>query len=388
MLLGIWDSDYVKLDRVIVQIVAAGLGCCAMVVISRIDYQTMADLWRLHLPLAYALVGLTFVLGIGRADDMAWLRIPFVGLTFQPSELLKLSFIITFAYHLQKAEDNLNQPGVLVPVLCHAAVPVLLIMLQGDHGSAMVFLFVACGMLFTAGLAWKYILAAGGLSIAALPVIWYGLMDEDKRMRIITLFNPDLDPAGSGYQQRLGRIALGSGKLWGKGVFSGNHQYVPEMYNDFIFSFIGEALGLIGCLLVLGCAHSTLPAHPAGEPPGQGPPGAVHLCGGLYDDRLPDGDECGHVPECAAGDRRYTAPLFGRRHLGGGHLPGHRAGHECFDAQQPAALYSVRLKKSTIRVERPGVSWGFCPEFPRDGGYPLKKRALIAIIKAEKIVRH
>ena len=252
MLLGIWDSDYAKLDRVIVQIVAAGLGCCAMVVISRIDYQTMADLWRLHLPLAYALVGLTFVLGIGRADDMAWLRIPFVGLTFQPSELLKLSFIITFAYHLQKAEDNLNQPGVLVPVLCHAAVPVLLIMLQGDHGSAMVFLFVACGMLFTAGLAWKYILAAGGLSIAALPVIWYGLMDEDKRMRIITLFNPDLDPAGSGYQQRLGRIALGSGKLWGKGVFSGNHQYVPEMYNDFIFSFIGEALGLIGCLLVLG----------------------------------------------------------------------------------------------------------------------------------------
>ena len=92
----------------------------------------------------------------------------------------------------------------------------------------------------------------GGLTIAALPVIWYGLMDEDKRMRFITLFNPDLDPTGSGYQQRLGRIALGSGKLWGKGIFSGNHQYVPEMYNDFIFSFIGEALGFIGCLAVLG----------------------------------------------------------------------------------------------------------------------------------------
>ena len=93
-------------------------------------------------------------------------------------------------------------------------------MLQGDHGSAIVFLFIACGMLFSAGLAWKYILTAGGLTIAALPVIWYGLMDEDKRMRFITLFNPDLDPTGSGYQQRLGRIALGSGKLWGKGIFS------------------------------------------------------------------------------------------------------------------------------------------------------------------------
>lgn len=252
LLAGIWNSGYVQPSRIVVQIIAAGLGCCAVVVISRIDYQTMADLWRFHLPAAYFLVLLTFILGIGRADDMAWLEIPFVGLTFQPSELLKLSFIVTFAYHLQKVEENLNRPGVLIPVLCHAAAPVLLIMLQGDHGSAIVFLFIACGMLFSAGLAWKYILTAGGLTIAALPVIWYGLMDEDKRMRFITLFNPDLDPTGSGYQQRLGRIALGSGKLWGKGIFSGNHQYVPEMYNDFIFSFIGEALGFIGCLAVLG----------------------------------------------------------------------------------------------------------------------------------------
>ena len=88
--------------------------------------------------------------------------------------------------------------------------------------------------------------------MAALPVIWYGFLDEDKRMRFITLFNPELDPSGGGYQQRYGRIALGSGKLWGKGIYSGNHQYVPEMYNDFIFSFIGEALGFLGCLAVLG----------------------------------------------------------------------------------------------------------------------------------------
>ena len=94
--------------------------------------------------------------------------------------------------------------------------------------------------------------AAGGAAVADLQVIWYGFLDEDKRMRFITLFNPELDPSGGGYQQRYGRIALGSGKLWGKGIFSGNHQYVPEMYNDFIFSFIGEALGFLGCLAVLG----------------------------------------------------------------------------------------------------------------------------------------
>ena len=252
LLLGIWNSGYVNLSRPIVQCIAIGLGCGAMFLLSRVDYQTMADLWRLHVPLTYGLVLLTFILGVGRADDMAWIEIPFIGLTFQPSELLKLSFIITFASHLQKVEGSLNQPEVLVPVLCHMALPTVLIMLQGDDGSALIFLCIGCGMLFAAGIGWKYILAAGGAAVAALPVIWYGFLDEDKRMRFITLFNPELDPSGGGYQQRYGRIALGSGKLWGKGIFSGNHQYVPEMYNDFIFSFIGEALGFLGCLAVLG----------------------------------------------------------------------------------------------------------------------------------------
>ena len=252
LLLGIWNSGYVNLSRPIVQCIAIGLGCGAMFLLSRVDYQTMADLWRLHVPLTYGLVLLTFILGVGRADDMAGIEIPFIGLTFQPSELLKLSFIITFASHLQKVEGSLNQPEVLVPVLCHMALPTVLIMLQGDDGSALIFLCIGCGMLFAAGIGWKYILAAGGAAVAALPVIWYGFLDEDKRMRFITLFNPELDPSGGGYQQRYGRIALGSGKLWGKGIFSGNHQYVPEMYNDFIFSFIGEALGFLGCLAVLG----------------------------------------------------------------------------------------------------------------------------------------
>ena len=79
----------------------------------------------------------------------------------QPSELLKLSFIITFASHLQKVEGSLNQPEVLVPVLCHMALPTVLIMLQGDDGSALIFLCIGCGMLFAAGIGWKYILAAG-----------------------------------------------------------------------------------------------------------------------------------------------------------------------------------------------------------------------------------
>lgn len=281
MLLGIWDSDYVKLDRVIVQIVAAGLGCCAMVVISRIDYQTMADLWRLHLPLAYALVGLTFVLGIGRADDMAWLRIPFVGLTFQPSELLKLSFIITFAYHLQKAEDNLNQPGVLVPVLCHAAVPVLLIMLQGDHGSAMVFLFVACGMLFTAGLAWKYILAAGGLSIARPAG---DLVRTDGRGQADAHHHP-LQPRPGPRRQRLpaaaGTHRPGFGQALGQGGLLREPPVCPGDVQRLYLLLHRRGAGIDRLPAGAGCAHSTLSAHPAGEPPGKDRLGR-YICVGVF----------------------------------------------------------------------------------------------------------
>ena len=251
LLAGIAHSGYVRLDRVVVQAGASLIGFCAMIVISKIDYQFMADTWKLHTALGYFLVLLTFVIGIARDDDRAWLPLIPGVLTIQPSELLKLSFIVTFSLHLQRVKDSINQPSVLALVAAHAALPAGLIMIQGDHGTAVVFVLIACAMVFAAGISMKYILGAAGAVVALLPVIWFGIMDESKRLRIISLFNPDLDPAGIGYQQRYGRIALGSGKLWGKGVFSGNHQYVPEMYNDFIFSFIGEALGLLGCLAVI-----------------------------------------------------------------------------------------------------------------------------------------
>lgn len=247
MLMGIATSGYVQPRRVLVQIAAVLLGMGVMAVVSKIDYHTMGELWRFHYSLAYLLVLLTFVFGQARDDDQAWLPLPF-GLTFQPSELLKISFIIVFALHLQKVRDSINQPTVLLGVAAHAAVPVLLIMAQGDDGTALVFLCIAAAMVFAAGLDFRYIFGALGAAVLALPIVWFFLMDDNKRMRVMIIFNPELATDTAGYQQYWGRVALGSGKLWGKGVFIGNHQYVPEMYNDFIFAFIGEALGFMGCL--------------------------------------------------------------------------------------------------------------------------------------------
>lgn len=238
----------------IVQAGATVIGIVAAIVISKIDYRMMAKLWKIHVPLSWLLVLSTFFFGIqnGAADDKAWILIPGTSLTLQPTEIAKISFIITFALHLSTVRESLNELRTLIPVLIHAGLPVLLIHFQGDDGTALVFAVIIVAMLFAAGLSWKYFAIAGGLALVASPILWFYIMNYDQKMRILTIFNPELDPAGIGYQQYQGMLSIGSGKLWGRGLFSGTHRKVPYVQNDFVFAFIGEALGFVGCLVVVG----------------------------------------------------------------------------------------------------------------------------------------
>lgn len=283
---GIYLSGYVRWRVVIVQAAATVLGMTAAVVISLFDYRFLAKLWKLYLPASMALVALTYVFGQKRAgyeyvDDAAWLEIPFVGLTFQPSELLKIAFILAFALYLERIRESLNEPKTLFSAAAFGAVPVVMILLQGDGGTAMVFAAIFAAMIFAAGLRFRYIaLAAAGL-VASSPLIWYFLLDNDKRNRILTVFNPSLDPTGTGWQQGLGALSIGSGQIWGKGLFTGGHHYVPEMHNDFIFAFAGEAFGFVGCALIVGllgalCIALLLSARRAKDPLGR------YICIGVF----------------------------------------------------------------------------------------------------------
>lgn len=242
------------------QLAASLVGLAAAIVISKIDYHTMAELWKLHQPVAYGLVLLTFTsLGVQVSeyiDDRNWLDIP--GLPqFQPSELLKISFILTFAYHLSKVKDELNDWKTLILVCLHGITPVLLIHLQGDDGTAVIMLVIVAGMMFAAGLSWKYILPLFAAVPPVLAVLWIFLLDNDKKGRILALVSPDslsaADRSKYLWQQMKGEIAIGNGGVWGNGIFSenGQFQFVPEVHNDFIFSYIGESLGFIGCIGVL-----------------------------------------------------------------------------------------------------------------------------------------
>lgn len=261
LILGLTNAGALSSNHSLkMQIVASILGVFAAVFVSKIDYHMMAELWKLHQPIAYGLVLLTFTsLGVQRSeyiDDRNWLSIP--GLPqFQPSELLKISFILTFAYHLCKVKDEINDLRTLIPLCIHGAIPVLLIHFQGDDGTAVITLIVFAGMIFAAGLSWKYILPLVAAVPPVIAVMWMFLLDADKKGRILALVAPDqlsdADLSKYIWQQLKGEIAIGNGGIWGNGVFteSGQFQFVPEVHNDFIFSYIGEALGFVGCMAVL-----------------------------------------------------------------------------------------------------------------------------------------
>ena len=248
VLYGVLKAFDFGLRGLYIQIAGAVLGLICAIILSKMDYKFLAKLWKLHVPLAYALVFATFILGYGRAgaDDINWIALPF-GASIQPSEFLKISFILSFAFHLDKVKENINAPLTLLPLLIHGAVPALLIHFQGDDGTVLVFIFIFAAMLFAAGLSLRYVAVAAGLGLIAIPVAWNYLLSNDQKMRFQAIFTPGIDPKGIEWQQNSALISIGSGQLSGNGIFT-THRFVDEIQNDFIFAFIGESFGLMGCI--------------------------------------------------------------------------------------------------------------------------------------------
>lgn len=199
-------------------------------------------------------MGLLFaVLLIGTTSKGAqrWINLNF--LRFQPSELMKLIVPLTLAYYLDKKAIPLQKIPILISLLI-IALPAFMIAKQPDLGTALQVVATGLGVLFFAGIAWKWILQMFGLTIGILPLVWWKLHDY-QRQRVLTFLNPEQDPLGSGYHIIQSKIAIGSGGLYGKGWCQGTQaqlNFLPERTTDFIFSVLGEEFGFIGvCLLCL-----------------------------------------------------------------------------------------------------------------------------------------
>ena len=232
------------------------LGFGVIFVVSFFEYEKFTKLWPLFAVGGIVPVILTFFIGFAPegTDDKAWLDIGIT--TFQPSELLKICFIITFAAHLSKVGKDINKIKSLIPLCVHGAIPVFLIHLQGDDGTALIFASIMVIMMWSAGLSWKYFVAAFSTLLVSSPIIYFFIMNDAQRERLINMFDIDADIKGVGWQQYRGRQALANGGFFGQGYLKGDLTQmgkagVPEGHNDFIFVSIGEELGMLGCLVVI-----------------------------------------------------------------------------------------------------------------------------------------
>lgn len=248
------DGQLVSRDAQ-VMIIAAVIGLIITLIISAIDYELIMKLWPIIGIGCILLMIITLVFGVApesRPDAKSWLQ--FGNIFFQSSELVKIGFVITFSMHLELLRDTLNKPKSIIMLGVHALIPVGLVILTGDMGSALVFMIMTVAMLYFAGLHLGYFLCGGALILAASPLIWmYGLSDFQKN-RFLALLRPEDFPAES-YQQLKGLNALGSGGFFGQGIFKGTYTQngiVPESENDMIFTAIGEETGFVGCLIALG----------------------------------------------------------------------------------------------------------------------------------------
>lgn len=238
----------------IVMIAAVALGVVLCLIISAIDYEVIMKLWPIVAGASLLLMLLLFKFGTGpagRSDVKTWLDFGVV--YFQPSELLKAAFIITFSVHLELVGRDLNRLVNILLLGVHGAIPTLLVVLTGDMGSALVFLMIFVVMMFLAGVKLRYFAIALGTVIAAAPIVWIKVFNTIQRDRFLALLYPE-SYEDIIYQQMRGKTAIGTGQLFGKGLFKGpltQAGYVPEAKNDMILSAVGEELGFVGCMALL-----------------------------------------------------------------------------------------------------------------------------------------
>ncbi|MDR3562867.1 MAG: rod shape-determining protein RodA [Negativicutes bacterium] len=199
------------------------------------------------------LVMLLAVMFIGQSalGAQRWIQIGPINL--QPSEFSKLIMIIALAHLLDKRAGQLNTFKDIIPVFLFVGVPFLLVLKQPDLGTSLVFLAILFGMMFIAGVSMKHLATIVAAGIAVAPLLWHFLKDYQKK-RLTVFLDPNVDPLGSGYHIIQSKIAIGSGMLFGKGLFGGTQSqlnFLPENHTDFIFAVIGEELGFVGAVFIL-----------------------------------------------------------------------------------------------------------------------------------------
>lgn len=242
------DPFFFLKRRVIYLIIGLGL----FLIAARIPTGFLRKWVPAFLALAFVLMLLTFVPGI-RVDTMGahrWIAV--LGMSFQPSELVKPVIILYLAHMLARKRDDFDEPtrAVLPPFLMLLLFTGL-IYLQNDFSTAIFVFVVGAALFFFAGLRLRYFIGLGAMTLPLAAILL--LTREHRVERLIAFLDPARDPLGSGFHVRISRSALASGGLWGRGIGESSYKLgiLPESNSDFIFAVLGEELGFIGVTLVV-----------------------------------------------------------------------------------------------------------------------------------------
>ena len=206
-----------SVDFLKTQIIAVIVGIACAGAVSVIDYHYIGKYWYIAGGLAVILMVLVFFFGmrVNGTDDMGWIRLPF-GMTFQPSEFVKICFIVTFSKHLAYLAEKkwLHSFLGVLTLLFHGAVPVVLIHFQGDDGAALVFALMFLVMTFAAGVQIRYFILSAIALIGAVPFFWTSVLNSEQKNRLAVLFSSDDDMFRTyGWQQYQGKVSIASGEI-------------------------------------------------------------------------------------------------------------------------------------------------------------------------------
>ena len=249
----------------LVMILAAGLGIVSCIIISLFDFKSVVRIWPIIGGICILLLGALFVWGEGpadRPDAKCWLPIIDSGGTkvyFQPSELAKIGFLVTFAAHIDSVKNNINSVKNILLLTLHALFPIGIIIVTDDLGSAIVFAFMFVGMMFIAGVQLRYFAVAIATFAAVIPLLWTKFLSNFHRQRILAIYYPEALTESVYkkviYQQQRAVNAIGSGGFLGDGLFKGTYTQsksgIPVNESDMVFSVVGEELGFVGGFLLL-----------------------------------------------------------------------------------------------------------------------------------------
>lgn len=254
-------SDSLKL--VIVQCCAALIGIVMYFVVSMIDLAELVKKWKwLTLFNIGFILLLVTPLGDESNGNRAWLHIPGFPVNIQPAEIVKLSFIVVLAGQLVWLKQNRDLKSIRSVAFLGAHLLVIIGLyykVSGDMGSALVYVFIFVCMAFAAGVAARWFILGGAAAGIGFFLLWEeDLIPEYMKMRFQVLFDHTLDVRGVGWHQTRSLLALGGGGFTGQGLFHGTQTQspysgsLPFRHTDFIFSVIGEELGLLGCMAAIG----------------------------------------------------------------------------------------------------------------------------------------